>query len=292
MKKVIVLLCLTASGCQLAPVAKVARGHVFTVELPVRFSHSPDLLEVFLHQGLVVIEPGPELSCELQVDLTSPQPEHVTALAQQLKLVLEEDQVSGRTTLRVTQPEGVQLRAVHARYRLQVPPDVRLRVETRDGNVHLRGFRGDAEVRSDSGFIEARMAGGSVQLTTVTGKIRLNGTYADAVLSSDSGSVEARIPGNRAPVSLQLVSVTGPVLVDLPNARPLDLEYQGDLRWIDADMPLVWWSDKGDMRSGRVGRGQTEAHLTITNAAGPVRFRRLMSASLPAAAAQRISNLP
>ncbi len=290
MKKVIVLLCLTASGCQMVPVSKVARGHVFTVELQVRFSHSPDLLEVFLHQGLVVVEPGPELSCELQVDLTDPHPEHVTALAQQLKLLLDEDQVSGRTTLGVAQPEGVPLGAVHARYRLQVPPDVRLRIETRDGNVHLRGFRGDAEVRSENGFIEARMDGGSVQLTTVTGRIRLNGTYTDAVLSSESGSVEARIPGDRAPVSVELVSVNGPVLVDLPNARPLDLDYQGDPRLIDADMPLVWWSDDGDLRSGRVGRGQTEAHLTITNSAGPVRFRRLMSASLPAAAAQRISN--
>ena len=292
MKKIIVLLCLIASGCQMAPVLEVARGHMFTVELPVRFSDSPDLLEVFLHQGLVVVEPGPELRCELQVDLTAPHPEHVAALAQQLRLLLDEDQVNGRTTLGVAQPDGVPLGAVHARYRLQVPPDVRLRIETRDGNVHLRGFRGNAEVRSENGFIEARMDGGSVQLTTVTGRIRLHGTYTDAVLSSESGSVEARIPGDQAPVSLELVSVRGAVLVDLPNARALDLEYQGDPRLIDADMPLVWWSDDGDLRSGRVGRGQTEAHLTITNSAGPVRFRRLMSASLPAAAAQRISNLP
>ena len=173
------------------------------------------------------------------MDLTAPHPEHVAALAQQLRLLLDEDQVNGRTTLGVAQPEGVPLGAVHARYRLQVPPDVRLRIETRDGNVHLRGFRGDAEVRTENGFIEARMDGGSVQLTTVTGRIRLNGTYADAVLSSESGSVEARIPGDQAPVSLELVSVKGAVLIDLPNARPLDLEYQGDPRLIDADMPVV-----------------------------------------------------
>ena len=243
--KAILALCLAAIGCHVTPLVKVERPAITTVELPVTFHNgSPRELEVQLHSGLVVVEPGPELWCELQVDLTGPHGDDLATLVEQTTVVLEEDLESGKTTLRVSQPQGAPLSAVHARYRLRVPSQVRLRVHTRAGEVHLRGFNGDVEVQSDSGLIEARMGGGSADLTTKTGRIRLIGSYSEAALRSESGAVEASIPSNGAQVSLELISIRGPVLVGVPDTSVLALEYRGQPGLIRSEIPVQWlWAD-------------------------------------------------
>jgi hypothetical protein len=93
-----------------------------------------------------------------------------------------------------------------ADYRLTVPDNVPITVQTDEGEVHLAAFRGSATIESDSGDVTAdAFCGFSLAITTGSGNASVSTACSPQRLSlrSDSGDVEATVPPGRYRVTAE-----------------------------------------------------------------------------------------
>jgi hypothetical protein len=87
-----------------------------------------------------------------------------------------------------------------ADYRLTVPDNVPITVNTGDGAIHLAAFRGSASVKTGSGDVTAdAFCGFSLAIVTGSGNARVTTACSPQRLSmrSDSGDLDASVPPGR-----------------------------------------------------------------------------------------------
>ncbi|MFG2091627.1 DUF4097 domain-containing protein [Spirillospora sp. NPDC048824] len=77
-------------------------------------------------------------------------------------------------------------------YRVQVPRDIPVEINSRDGSIVASGLAGTVKLHSDNGSIEVSdMNATSASLSSNDGSIRVSGRAATADLRSDNGSITA-----------------------------------------------------------------------------------------------------
>jgi DUF4097 and DUF4098 domain-containing protein YvlB len=103
---------------------------------------------------------------------------------------------------------------------LDVPSNVQLAINTRNGGISLEDFTGEAWMRAINGGLTLRRAGGDVRGKTQNGSLRIElagsrweGTALD--LETENGSVRLTVPANYS-AELETGTVHGRVHIDFP----------------------------------------------------------------------------
>lgn len=237
------------TSCEFAyrpPMAKVHRE----LEAVPFAGQEPACIEVHLRNGHVLVQDGDILEGDLNVEVWADDMREAEQRARSVELVRPAIE-DGVCQLRVTHALGASLDDMHVRYRLRVPARIKVRVFTRSAQVAVRGYRGDIEVYTESGEIEARLAGGSCKLVSSSGLVRLGGTFSSADISADTGDVEVTLSPT-AIVDLAARAETGRLLVEMTDACRMWLDFTTENGALDTDFP-VFWRDSGptDDRNAR-----------------------------------------
>jgi DUF4097 and DUF4098 domain-containing protein YvlB len=226
------------------------------------------------------------------------------AKASSIRLV-ESRAPDGGLTLTVDRDR--RLRNVWMNLKVQVPPDVRLRVTGGSGNVQVADLRGPvtakvgsgnvtarnlagrAELRTGSGNVVADVVRGGVSAASGSGDVRLAAVSGEVAAHADSGNVTASIdasPSVRAGSGSGNVTVTvrqpftgtleahaasGNVTVSLPSGsdcRVRAATASGDVR---STLPFAEVSHSQSALDGRLGAGQ--GSVVAESASGDVALR-------------------
>lgn len=217
-------LCLAACT---APQYRTPRAHTEVREVAVTFQDpAPRVLDVQVHSGCVVLQPGPALQCRLRLEVSAATQEEAVGIADALVPRVDEDRQSGRTHLNVALPQGANLEALVVTCQIQVPPGTATEVSTRQGAVIARDLACDLTVDVGDGSLEAWMAGGALQAASDGGRITLRGSFPRASLRTSSGRIEVLIAPTTA--MLDIRAGDGVVLLDLEPGCGLDVRLRGD----------------------------------------------------------------
>jgi hypothetical protein len=258
-----------------------AAVHLQHLEVPFAARH-PDLLDVWLHRGRVLVRPGRELAATIDVGVRGETMAQAQELARAVAITL--DEAGGRTTLALRHAPGADLDAVDVAYVLVVPAHVALRITTRAGDVALRGYRGVATVLAESGRVHARLDGGRAIVHNQQGSTRVEGRFRAADLRAHDGSIEVVLPDAPSPpVRVQAATGSGPLALDLPEDCGMSLELVLDGGRFSSDFPVQWTRDEVEVEStarhamGLVngGAGEVGVAATLRSAGGTVALRRL-----------------
>lgn len=236
----------------------------------------PDL-EVAFVRGLVVVEPGAQLTGTIEASVTAVSEEEVERFAAAVTPRVAVDGASGKLVLSLSHPEGASLASVSATFRLQVPEGTRLSIRTDSGDVACRGYAGNLTVDTKSGDIDVTLAGGSAELHNQRGRIRLRGEFAAASLHNDTGRTELLCPGGIAPL-VDVLQGTGPLVVGMRERQRLQCTAMGEVRGWQLDPAIfVEWTETRpvggeDQQVGTIGDalGFASGDLQV-RAAGSVR---------------------
>src|ERR1700741_2215174 len=106
---------------------------------------------------------------------------------------------------------GGRVAALQVHYYLQVPRNTSFSLETSNGEVRVRGTRGDLEAATVNGDVEITGVGGSLELQTTNGEIRLTGIQGSAVAETTNGGVTAGFASVSESGTVDLVTTNGNV---------------------------------------------------------------------------------
>ena len=112
---------------------------------------------------------------------------------------------------------GGRVAALQVHYYLQVPRNTSFSLETSNGEVRVRGTRGDLEAATVNGDLEITGVGGSLELATTNGEIRLANIQGSAVAVTTNGGVTAAFASVADRGTVDLGTTNGNVEVTLPS---------------------------------------------------------------------------
>lgn len=177
------------------------------------------------------------------------------------------NETSGRLEVRTSFGKA---RNAHAEvnFTIDVPFDTPVVVRTLSGDVTVAKVRGDLQVESTSGTVEATGTPRALRLKTISGDLRMLDVAAPDVLSAStvSGSVEAK--GLKAR-GLEVVSVSGDlVLINTACDRAQLRTVNGDVQYVGPMSKGGRYeisSHSGDVRFELVGNGGFELSARTFN---------------------------
>lgn len=192
--------------------------------------------------GAVAVETWNEPSVSIEADKVGPQGE----LAD---IRIEVQGEGGRVDVRTHQPRGNWGRHGHVEYRIRVPEQARLEVETTNGAVRVTGTSGDVRAVTTNGAVDVSEAAGNVEASTTNGAVRAAFRRAPdggwQRMSTTNGSVTLTLPAE-ASGTFDARTVNGSISTDFP------LEVSGRI---------------GRRLHGRIGQGTTRFDLRTVNGA-------------------------
>ena len=246
----------------------------------------PRAIEISVRHGHVLLQHGPILEGDALIRVRADEKAVSDERLEETEVVTS--QQDGVCYLRVTHAAGAPLDSVDTRLRLRVPSDIQVRIIGLDTQVAVRGFRGNAAIRTERGAILASPDGGECDYRTDSGIIRLSGRFASAKLATNSGGIDVTLPRTYDPIRIDATSETGPVHIDMCETCSMSLDYvtrNGDLQ---TDFPVQW--DVNGERDGRsrVFRGRvgdagdpTTVTASVECTAAAFAVRRLTNPALP-----------
>jgi len=269
-----------------APGYTIAAAHTEVREIEVAFQDAaPRALELQVHSGCILMQPGPELQCRLRLEVAAATPDAARAIADALVPSVDEAGNGGRTRLNVALPQGAAIDALVVTCQVRIPPATAVEVRTRQAAVIARDLTSDLTVDAGDGSLEATMAGGSVQATSTGGRLTLRGCPR-ASLRTGTGRIEVLV----APSTLLDIDAgDGVVLLDLETSYGLDVRYHGDQANVVAtpEMRIDWQEVEkvgpDEFLLGRFGAADATqvGRLTLATGLGSVLLRRARTASEP-----------
>lgn len=125
------------------------------------------------------------------------------------------------STIRLSPPaESAERRAVTVSYRVTVPPNTDVQVESESGATTVHGVSGPVAIRTQSGAIELSGLGGTANVTSGSGSIAVDGIAgALAVTTSSSAFTGQSLQGD-----VRLRTASGAVNASLTGSGNVDVE--------------------------------------------------------------------
>jgi DUF4097 and DUF4098 domain-containing protein YvlB len=161
-----------------------------------------------------------------------------------------------RVEVRTRLPHGVFGRRGVVTYRISVPRDAEVDVETVNGAVHVEGVAGPLRASSVNGSVEVADAAAEVEATTVNGSLRV------------------AFESVRPRASTRLRTTNGSLTLSLPAGTEGDFEARTVNGRVKSDFPLQshgrFWVRR---LSGRVGDGSARFELRAVNGSVTIRKR-------------------
>jgi hypothetical protein len=263
----------------------VADTSVVSVAIPYDIGTSPpNSVSLQFHDGLVIATRADRLRCSAQVDVSGDTREICQEIIDGLAPEARLDPISGDLHIDLRRPPNVSMGDLHVCYTLEIPDHVPLRVQTARGQVNLRGLGGEVTVITADGAIRARMVGGEADLRSRSGLVSLSGRYRSAYLESGTGRIEAALPLCDPPAQIEVRTVTGETVFEVPENLGVDLYYDGALADLRTDLPIDWRPAAG-AREGTIGLLPADgtAEVRVLTAGAKVRFEKRPAAeSAPA----------
>ena len=168
---------------------------------------------------------------------------------------------------------GVNTRS--ARIELEVPQEATLNIHSGDGDLSVHGLRGEINLSTQDGRIEADSLDGALRATSGDGNMRVEGRFDSLNLKTGDGSISAQISQGSEMVSGWSVrSGDGNVELSLPEGFAADLDvHTGDGR-ITSELAITTSGslDHSTLRGKLNGGGPT---LSVHTGDGSVRLKRL-----------------
>ena len=112
---------------------------------------------------------------------------------------------------------GGRVAALQVHYYLQVPRNTSFSLETSNGEVRVRGTRGDVEAVTVNGDLEVTSVSGFLELETTNGEIRLGGLRGGAKAQTTNGGITADFVSVSDQGVVDLGTTNGNVDVTLPS---------------------------------------------------------------------------
>ncbi|MDE0184434.1 MAG: BamA/TamA family outer membrane protein [Candidatus Poribacteria bacterium] len=159
-------------------------------------------------------------------------------------------------------PDGFETEANLTRIncRVEVPPDISVRIHTSNGNVHVGGLRGVLNIAANVGDIQFSETMGQYQVALTEGRIfgRIFLTKGKNSFETQSGSIDLTILDSVA-APMDFTAVNGGIRLRLPQNFPADVEINNekrDRRTIFIEVPAeIDHSLTGDVLHGAINGG-------------------------------------
>ena len=168
---------------------------------------------------------------------------------------------------------GVNMRS--ARIELKVPREAALDVHSGDGDLSVRGLRGEINLSTQDGRIEADSLDGALRASSGDGNMRVQGRFDSLNLKTGDGRIYVQIgQGSQMASGWSVRSGDGDVELSLPEDFSADLDvHTGDGR-ITSELPLTLSGsmDHSSLRGKLNGGGPT---LSVHTGDGSVHLKRL-----------------
>jgi hypothetical protein len=162
-----------------------------------------------------------------------------------------------------------------ARIELKVPREASLDIHSGDGDLSVYGFKGEINLSTQDGKIQADSLEGALHASTGDGNMRVQGRFESLNLRTGDGRIYAQIiQGSRMVSGWSVRSGDGDVELSLPEGFAADLDvHTGDGR-ITSDLPIMVSGalDHSSLRGKLNGGGPT---LSVQTGDGSVHLKRL-----------------
>jgi hypothetical protein len=113
---------------------------------------------------------------------------------------------------------------MNVKYRLRVPREVRLDVETVNGGLRLAGTRGDATMGTTNGGIEIEKAEGRLDLETTNGAIQVADSAGSVEAETTNGGIEIELHDVSDGDDMSFSTTNGAVTLRLPRNIRVSLD--------------------------------------------------------------------
>jgi len=113
---------------------------------------------------------------------------------------------------------GGRVAALQVHYYLQVPRNTSFTLETSNGEVRVRGTRGDVKVVTVNGDLEFTGVNGSLEIQTTNGEVRLTGIEGSAAAQTTNGGITAMFSSVPPRGVVDLGTTNGNVEVTVPKS--------------------------------------------------------------------------
>jgi hypothetical protein len=168
---------------------------------------------------------------------------------------------------------GVNTRSV--RIEIRLPRDAGLDVHSGDGDLSVRGLKGEINLSTQDGRIDADSLDGVLRASSGDGNMRVQGRFDSLSLKTGDGTISAQIKeGSQMDSAWSVRSGDGDVELSLPDDFSADIDvHTGDGR-ITSDLPITLSGslDESSLRGKLKGGGPI---LSVHTGDGSIRLKRL-----------------
>lgn len=119
---------------------------------------------------------------------------------------------------------GQRVGSLNIHYYIQVPRETRLTLKTSNGELRVRGTRGDLTGVTGNGSVDVTDVKGSVEVRTTNGEVSLAGLEGSAEAGTTNGAITAEIRRLDPGGAVKLWTTNGDVTVGLPSDLKAVLE--------------------------------------------------------------------
>jgi DUF4097 and DUF4098 domain-containing protein YvlB len=186
-------------------------------------------------------------------------------------------QTGSRVELEIRMPENEwNFGNRSANVELTVPQELKVEIHTGDGNINLRGLKGEFRLTSGDGDIEADSLDGAINGHTGDGKIEVRGRFDGLDLRSGDGNIiAAAAAGSKMASPWRIRSGDGGVTLKLPEGFSADIDAHTGDGEISVNLPVAttgFRSGDNVFRGKLNGGGLT---LRVETGDGRIRLERL-----------------
>jgi len=169
---------------------------------------------------------------------------------------------------------GQRVGSVNIHYYIQVPRETRLVLKTSNGELRVRGTRGDLTGITGNGSVDVTDVKGAVEVRTTNGEVNLARLEGSAEAGTTNGAIAADIRGLAPGGVVKLWTTNGDVTVTLPSDLKATLEAVTTNGRIVVGFPVATDGVTSSKQvRGTIGGGGSPVSLRTTN--GNVEVRKV-----------------
>jgi hypothetical protein len=155
---------------------------------------------------------------------------------------------------------------INVKYRLRVPRDSKLDVQTVNGGLRLAGTRGDAVMETTNGGIEIEKAEGRLELETTNGAIQVADSAGSVSATTTNGGIDIELHDVSDGDDMRFSTTNGGVTLRLPRNARLSLDAAVSNGRVTSDFEVAGADQRNRRRlSGDINGGGGRVVVRTTN---------------------------